>query len=190
MTENSRDAILFGRSAIRRAILAMLLDQPDRRLHLRAVARAVGTSAGTAARELGRLEDAGIIRRTREGNQVYFQARTDQPKFGELRELVRETIGAPIVVRRRLAGLVGVERAVIFGSYARGTVDADSDVDVLIIGNPDRDDLTERLELAGLEIGRPVNEVVMSSLELEKRRARGDRFIESIETGPVIEVVG
>lgn len=190
MAENSRDAILFGRSVIRRAILAMLLDAPERRLHLRAVARAVGTSAGTAARELGRLVDAGIIRRTREGNQVYFQARPEQPKFGELRELVRETIGAPLVVRRRLAGLVGVERAVIFGSYARGTVDADSDVDVLIIGNPDRDDLTERLELAGLEIGRPVNEVVMTSSELEERRARGDRFIESIDSGPVIEVVG
>jgi len=188
MAENGRDAILFGRSAIRRAILAMLLDAPDRRLHLRAVARAVGTSAGTAARELGRLEDAGIIRRTREGNQVYFQARLDQPKFGELRELVRETIGAPIVVRRRLAGLVGVERAVIFGSYSRGTVDADSDVDVLIIGNPDRDALTERLELAGLEIGRPVNEVVMTSSELEERRARGDLFIESIDSGPVIDV--
>jgi predicted nucleotidyltransferase len=190
MAENRRDAILFGRSAIRRAILAMLLDAPDRRLHLRAVARAVGTSPGTAARELGRLEDAGIIRRTREGNQVYFQARPDQPKFGELRALVRETIGAPSIVRRHLAGLAGVDRAMIFGSYARGTIDADSDVDVLIIGDPDRDALTESLEMAGLEIGRPVNEVVMTPSELDERRARGDRFVESIEAGPVIEVLG
>lgn len=190
MPENTLETLLFGRSTIRRAILAMLLDAPERRLHLRAVARAVGASAGTAARELNRLEEAGVIRRTREGNQVYFQARPNQPKFDELRELVRETIGAPLVIRRRLDGLVGVERAVIFGSYARGTVDADSDVDVLIIGDPDRDSLTERLENAGLEIGRPVNEVVMTSPELDERRARGDRFIESIDSGPVIEVLG
>jgi predicted nucleotidyltransferase len=145
--------------------------------------------APSAARELGRLEDAGIIRRTREGNQVYFQARPDQPRFGELRTLVRETIGAPMIVRRHLAGLSGIERAVIFGSYARGTVDADSDVDVLIIGDPDRDALTESLEMAGLEIGRPVNEVVMTRSELDERRGRRDRFIESIDSGPVIEVL-
>lgn len=189
MDENSRETVLFGKSAIRRAILALLLDAPDRRLHLRAIARAVDTSAGTAARELSRLEGAGIIRRAREGNQVYFQARPDQPKFGELRELVRETIGAPLIVRRHLAGLAGIERAVIFGSYARGTVDADSDVDVLVIGNPDRDALTERLEMAGLEIGRPVNEVVMTSSELQALRGRKDRFVESIDSGPVIEVI-
>lgn len=190
MPENSRADVLFGRSTIRRSILALLIDAPERRLHLRAIARAVGTTAGTAARELGRLEDAGIIRRTREGNQVYFQARPNQPKFGELRELVRETIGAPLVVRRHLAGLDGVERAVIFGSYARGTVVADSDVDLLIIGDPDRDALTERLEMAGLEIGRPVNEVVMSAEELHARRARGDQFVKSIEAGETISVIG
>lgn len=190
MSENRLETLLFGRSTIRRAILAMLFDMPERRLHLRAIARAVGASAGTAARELSRLEEAGVIRRTREGNQVYFQARPDQPKFGELRGLVRETIGAPLVIRRRLGGLAGVERAVIFGSYARGSVDADSDVDILIIGDPDRDALTERLENAGLEIGRPVNEVVMTSAELGERRERGDRFIESIDSGPVIEVLG
>jgi predicted nucleotidyltransferase len=190
MNENDRGALMFGRSRIRRSILALLLDAPERRMHLRGIARAVSTSAGTAARELGRLEDAGIIRRTREGNQVYFQARPDQPRFGELRALVRETIGAPMVVRRHLAVLSGVERAVIFGSYARGTVDADSDVDVLIIGDPDRDAVTERLEMAGLEIGRPVNEVVMTQSELDERRGRRDRFVESIDSGPVIEVHG
>jgi predicted nucleotidyltransferase/predicted transcriptional regulator len=190
MSENDQATILLGRSRVRQTILALLLDAPERRLHLRAIARAAGTSAGTAARELGRLEDAGLIRRSREGNQVYFQARPEQPLFGAIREIVRQTLGAPRIVRRHLAGLPGVERAVIFGSYARGAVDADSDVDVLIIGNPDRDVLTERLEMAGLEIGRPVNEVVMAAEEVSERRTRGDGFIESIDTGPVIEVIG
>jgi predicted nucleotidyltransferase len=190
MPEYDATTALFGRSTIRRAILALLIDAPERRLHLHAVARAVGTSAGTAARELGRLEDAGLLRRTREGNQVYFQARPEQPGFGQIRDLVRQTIGAPAIVRRHLKALAGVERAVIFGSYARGTVAADSDVDVLIIGSPDRNDLTERLEMAGNEIGRPVNEVVMTRAELNERRVGGDRFVESIDGQPVIELIG
>lgn len=181
--------MLLGRSKVRQAILALLIDAPERRLHLRAVARAVGASAGTTARELGRLEEAGLIRRTREGSQVYFQARPDQPMFGAIRQIVRQTVGVPVILHRHLAGLAGVQRAVIFGSYARGSVAADSDVDVLIVGDPNRDDLTERLEMASLEISRPVNEVVMTVEELEARRARGDRFLESIDAGVTIPIV-
>ena len=158
-------------------------------MHLRGIARAVGTSAGTAARELGRLDGAGLVRRTREGNQVYFEARPDQPLFGQIRDVVRQVAGAPIILRRHLSGLAGVERAVIFGSYAQGPLKSDSDVDVLIIGDPNRDDLTDRLELASLEISRPVNEVVMTQVELETRRARGDRLVESIEVCATIDVL-
>lgn len=189
MNDNARAALLLGRSKVRQRILALLVETPERRVHLRGVARAVGTSAGTAARELGRLAEAGLVRRAREGNQVYFQARSDQPLFGPVREIVRQTIGAPMSIGRSLAGLAGVERAVIFGSYAHGSLRPDSDVDLLIIGTPDRDELTERLEVAGREISRPINEVVMTADELEARRARGDRFVESIDSQPSISII-
>jgi predicted nucleotidyltransferase len=103
---------------------------------------------------------------------------------------VRQVAGAPIILRRHLSGLAGVERAVIFGSYAHGPLKSDSDVDILIIGEPDGDELTNRLEMASLEISRPVNEVVMTRRELDARRARGDRMIESIDAGTTILVLG
>lgn len=189
MSEYTSASLLLGRSKIRQRILALIMDAPERRLHLRAIARAVGTSAGTAARELGRLEDVGLVRRTREGNQVYFEARPNQPLFGQIRDVVRQVAGAPYILRKHLAGLAGVERAVIFGSYADGRLKPDSDVDLLILGDPDRDELTERLEMAGLEINRPVNEVVMSQIEFDARLARGDRLVESIDRSPSIDVV-
>ena len=129
------------------------------------------------------------MRRTRDGNQVYFEARPDQPLYGQIRDIVRQLAGTPIVLRRHLTGLPGVERVVIFGSYARGGLKSDSDVDVLIIGNPDRDELTDRLEMAGLEISRPVNETVMTREDLDARRARGDRLVESIESQPSITIL-
>jgi predicted nucleotidyltransferase len=190
MNESTQGSFLLGRSKIRHRILLLIMDGPDRRIHLRGIARAVGTSAGTAARELGRLEKAGLVRRTREGNQVYFEARPEQPLFGQIRDVVRQVAGAPVILRRHLTGLAGIERAVIFGSYDHRPFKSDSDVDILIVGNPDRDELTERLEMASLEISRPVNEVVMSPEELDARRVRGDRLIESIDAGTTILVVG
>ena len=110
-------------------------------------------------------------------------------RCSNLFERSSESIGAPSVLRRALTGIAGIERALVFGSYARGDIRVDSDIDLLVIGTPDRDDLTDRLEVAGREIGRPVNEVVMSASELEERRARGDRFLASIEAGASIAVL-
>lgn len=189
VTENNAASIVLGRSMIRQRILALIMDAPDRRMHLRGIARAVGTSAGTAARELGRLEHAGLVRRTRDGNQVYFEARPDQPMFGQIRDIVRQVAGAPIILRRHLTGLPGVERAVIFGSYADGSLQSDSDVDLLIIGNPDRDELTERLEMAGLEISRDVKEIVLTQSEFDERRSGHDGLVESIVSQPTVVVL-
>lgn len=188
MSEYMSARFLLGASEIRRNIVRLLFGGSVERMHLRAIARAVGTSAGTAARELKRLEAAGLIERQREGNQVYFSIAHKSEILASFSDIVRKTIGLPSTVRRSLAGLAGVERGVIFGSYARGTEKPDSDIDLLVIGNPDRDELTDRLERAGHEVGRPINEVVMSASEFETRRERGDGFVASIDTGPVIEV--
>jgi predicted nucleotidyltransferase len=103
-------------------------------------------------------------------------------------EIVRSTIGAEII-RERLRGLAGVESALVFGSYASGAIRPRSDIDVLIVGTPDRDALTDRLEAASREIGREVNEVVFTASELEARRQRGDGFVRSIDAGSTIHVL-
>jgi predicted nucleotidyltransferase len=180
---------LLGRSRIRRAILALLVLEPDRRLHLREIARRAGTSAGTAARELGRLESAGLVERERVGAQVEFRASPTSPLAAPVAELVRRTMGARAVLRDALADLAGIEGARIYGSYAAGRAGPRSDIDLLVVGAPDRDALTERLEGAGRALGRAVNEVVFTTAELEDRRGRRDGFIRSIDDGAVIEVM-
>lgn len=179
---------LLGRSKIRRRILFDFVADTNQRWHLREIARRAETSAGTASRELTRLVEAGLLRRVEEGNQVYFEV-VPSFVFRAVSEIVRQTSGARAILRGQLEGIPGVESAVIFGSYASGMTRSDSDIDLLVIGTPDRDVLTERLEAAGREIRRPVNEIVLASAEVDDRRARGDRLIESIDAGRTIEVL-
>ena len=130
MSENSVEAqALLGRSRTRQRILALLFDRPERRTHLRGISRAVGVSAGTTARELEPLVDAGLVTRSTEGRQVYFQASADSPLFDAVRTIVRRTVAAPDVLRRHLSGLPDVDRAFIYGSYARGEETPASDVE-------------------------------------------------------------
>ena len=182
-------APLLGRSRIRRDILALLVLNPDSRLHLREIARRAGTSAGTAARELGRLEATGLVSGIASGTRSSSGCR------GRARSPARSPIsfGArwarASVIRDALADVAGIESARIFGSYAAGRAGPRSDVDLLVVGTPDRDLLTERLEDAGRRLGRPVNEVVFTATELEARRGGQDGFVRSIDDGPVIEVL-
>jgi predicted nucleotidyltransferase len=188
MSENSSETLL-GRSRTRRRILAILFDRPERRMHLRAVARATGASAGTTARELERLVQAGLVTRAGEGRQVYFQAAVDSPLFDAVQTIVRRTVGAPDVLRRHLSGLRGVDQVFIYGSYARGMETPTSDVDLMIVGNPDIDELTDRASQAEKELGRPLNYTILTERELEERRQRGDRFVSSVEAGPTLPVI-
>ncbi|MGD0862475.1 MAG: MarR family transcriptional regulator [Candidatus Limnocylindrales bacterium] len=90
MSENSAAADLaVGRSAIRRRILALLMAEPDLRLHLREIQRRATTSPGTASRELARLVAAGLVEREAEGHQVYFRA-TSSPFATIVRTLIAD----------------------------------------------------------------------------------------------------
>lgn len=191
MPENISDPrVLLGRSRIRQRILALLFDRPERRVHLRGIARSVGASAGTTARELDRLVDAGLVERSAEGRQVYFHADQQSPLFDSVQTIIRRTVGAPDVIRRHLEGLPKIDRAFIYGSYAQRTdVTPSSDIDLMIIGSPDVDELTDRVSAAEREIGRPLNYTILTEEELERRRRRGDRFIASVDAGPTLPVL-
>jgi len=79
--------LAVGRSSVRQRILALLVDEPDGRLHLREIQRRAATSPGTASRELARLVAAGLIDREAEGNRVYFRA-SDSPLAAMLRTVL------------------------------------------------------------------------------------------------------
>src|SRR3990172_6051915 len=85
-----------------------------------------------------------------------------------LRTIVRRTVGAPDVLRQHLAGLRGIDYAFVYGSYARGTDSPTSDVDLMVVGNPDVDELTDRASAAERELGRPVNFTILTEVELEE----------------------
>jgi predicted nucleotidyltransferase len=160
VVEYNRDAaaadLLLGRSRVRRRIAASLVDRPAERLHLREIQRRVGTSAGTASRELGRLVEAGIVDRRREGAQVYFSIRRDAPLYPLLRDAIRRTSGAPEVIRSRLRGLPGIRRAAVFGPYLAGDEAPGGVVDLLVEGDVDPDELRAALSDAEADLGRPI----------------------------------
>jgi len=116
--DSELSAALFGQ--IRRAILALLYGHPSQSYYLRQLVRSTGVALGAAQREVQRLSEAGIIRRTVSGHQVFYQANPDCPIFAELKGLMIKTTGVAEVLRAALAPLAAQIRvAFIYGSVAK-----------------------------------------------------------------------
>jgi len=96
-------------------------------------------------------------------------------------------------ILQRLIDRYAPQKVVLFGSYAYGEPDEDSDIDLLIIKDtPDRFIdrwVTVHRILTGTHRSLPLEPVVLTPQELEKRLAAGDQFIaEILDKGKVLYV--
>jgi uncharacterized protein len=182
-------AVLFGRST--RAVLRLLFGHPDSAFYLREIARSAGTSPSSLQRELAALTAAGLILREARGHQVYFRANPDSPVFEELRGIVIKTFGVADVVRSALDPLASsIQMAFIYGSLARGEARAQSDVDVMVIGDPAFADVVEKLQPAQVALSRAVNPTVYPAVEFSRKVKAGNGFLATVLREPKIFLIG
>ena len=187
--KNTLSVALFGKG--RRAVLGLLFGRPDETFYLREIVRWAGAGQGAIQRELQRLAAAGIVRRTRRGNQVYFQADRRCPIFAELRGIVLKTMGVGDVLRAALAPLADrIKLAFIYGSTARGESGYGSDVDLCVVGNVAFAEVVAALGPAQETLVREVNPTVYPPAEFDRKLAERHPFVSNITTGPRIILIG
>jgi predicted nucleotidyltransferase len=187
----SRDvaSVLFGRA--RRLLLGWLLGHPDEAFFLRQLARQTNLSPGSVQRELKALVDAGLVSRTTEGRQVYFQADRQSPVFPELQSLFVKTAGVADVLRDALGPLAGrITAAFVFRSAARGELQNTSDIDLMIVGEVSFADAIRALSHAQQAFGREVNPSVYSAEEFARKIRGGHHFLTSVLQEPHVFVLG
>jgi predicted nucleotidyltransferase len=182
--QGHKAALVFGRSQTRRDVLRYFFAEPGRESHVRELARRLGRPAAVVGRELGRLEEAGILASRWVGRTRRYRVDEASPLSQEVRGLVQKTIGVEQVLRDALEGVSGVEEAFLFGSYASGTERPASDLDVLLIGRIDQEALSERL------LGREVNAVTYHRDEFEDLARVGDGFVPAVIQGPRVPLLG
>lgn len=110
----------------------------------------------------------------------------------ELHGLVVKTVGLADPIRDALAPLAGHIQAVfIYGPIVRGTDSAQSDIDLLVIGDAIAyPDLYDALATAERSLARPVNPNVMTGAERRAKSAAADSFAARIAAQPKVFVIG
>lgn len=154
-------------------ILAVLLRES---LHTRALAKKLNLNHMTVARKLKELVDENVLDFKAEGkNKVYFLKRTLEARgyvlmaeLFKLIQLLRRYLRLRTIVEH-IQKNPGIRIAVLFGSYASGAADEESDID-LFVETEDRD-LKRELELLDSKLSVKIGSLDESSplmREIEK----------------------
>lgn len=191
MRTNEKNPIDWLFPEVRKKTLSLLLSDPGKRWYLRDIERRTGLAVSALRRELTGLTRAEIISRTREGNRTYYQANADCPFLPELSGLIRKTTGVVEVLAECLRPLADrIEAAFVHGSFAKGTLKAASDVDLIVIGSAGFADVVDAVGEAQDRLSREVNPSVYPVDEFKGKIADKHHFLTTVLDEPKIFIIG
>lgn len=177
------------RSRTQAELLAHVLLSPEQERTTGEVAKAVDAPLSTVSRELDRLVRAGILNERRLGTTRLISANHDSVLVAPLIEIVLRTFGPLRIIEDEFHGIPGAEEIWIFGSWAAryaGHAGAPpADIDVLVVGRPDRGAMYDAAQRAESRLGIPVNTTVRS---LRRWRKDPDAFVQQLRDAPLVPI--
>jgi predicted nucleotidyltransferase len=183
------DALFSG---LQQRLLAVLFGQPDRSFYGNELLRLTGTGRGALQRELEKLVAAELVTVKFIGNQKHYQANAASPIFAELRGIVLKTIGLADVLRMALTDVADrIRIAFVFGSVAKGTDTAASDIDLMVVADElGYTDLFEGLATAEQMLGRKVHPALYTPAALAEKIHADNSFVLRVLSQPKIFLIG
>jgi len=177
------------RSRLQGEILALVLVDPSRSWTIEELADRTGHPYQTVAAEVRRLQDVQLVNVDTVGRTKLLSANESNPYVRPLTQLVLMSFGPPIVISEEFATVSRIEQLMIYGSWAaRYEGEAGSvpnDIDLLVIGRPDRDHVHEAALRAQQRLGREVNVTLRTRDAWDKA---SDGFTRRGRSSPLLEV--
>jgi len=178
------------RSAAQGRILARVFADRDAGYSLTELAALSQTSMPTVLREVERAERAGIVTTMKVGPTRLVRANAAHPLYDAVRRVIVATYGPPAVIADEFDDISGADAVLLFGSWAARYVGergrAPNDIDVLVIGDVDRDAVDEAAERAERQIGLPVQATVRTRAQWAAQR---ESFVKELRSRPLVLVL-
>jgi predicted nucleotidyltransferase len=179
-------------SKVRQRVLALIFGHPDRSFYTSEIVRTVDSGIGAVERELARLQSSGLVSVERIGNQKHYRANRASPIFGELQSLVIKTVALTEPLRETFEPYSDkIKTAFVYGSVAKGTDTAHSDIDLMVIGDDlSYSELYEASHKVESALHRKVNPLFLSPKDWQRKASERGSFISKICAQPKIFILG
>jgi DNA-binding transcriptional ArsR family regulator len=171
-------------------LLALLLGDPDLELSLTEITERTGAPYPSVHREIERAEQAGLVTTRKVGNTRLVQADTSSPYYAGLADVLTKAFGVPAVIAEVLQRVTGISDAYIYGSWAARHAGQPGqrpvgDIDVLVLGTPDRDQLFDALSAAEKRLGRPIQATIRDTDWLD---SGSGSFHDTVTSRPMLKL--
>ena len=163
---------IITKSKIRQRLLLLFVYNPHREYYINEAAKLVKTSAGTAQRELERLVDSGILKREKKANLSLFRVDEKYPLYHDIKSIIAKTIGIEHLLHEVLSKHAKIKFAFLFGSYVKGDLKPDSDIDLYVIGDCSDEEIYRQTKTVAEKIKREINYHLSNPAEFKKQMAK------------------
>ncbi len=180
---------IFG-SRLRAKLLGWFFTHIDEQFFVRQLAPILKEDPTNISREMAKLESLGILASVRQGNLKQFRVNKACSFLNELRGLVLKTTGVAGQIKAEIERIKGIKIAFVYGSFAKGEETAESDVDLLFVGNVDQGVLDTALQGLEKDLGRTINYVLYDSKEFREKVSSRDGFIADVLAGEKVMLTG
>lgn len=189
-TVNGLGEALFSKT--QRQIFGLLYGQPDKTFYANEIVRFAGVGIGTVQRELEKLSGVGLLTVKKIGNQKHYQANRQSPIFEELRGIVLKTFGVADLLSQSLEDMrTKIRAAFIYGSVAKGTDTANSDIDLMVISPAlSYAEIFPLLTEAEEKLERNVNLSLYTREEIQAKMAADNNFVKKVLEQPKVFLIG
>lgn len=177
-------------SRVRVAVLRTLLLGGTHDFYERELARGESIPIGAMRRELRHLVRMGLVLTRRTKARRFYRADPRHGLYADLRQLFLKATLLEGTLRRINSVAENIHVAFVFGSCAKFEDDAESDVDLAVVGSTTTMELMQVIDTDDPRLGHHVNTMVFPEEELRRRYRAGERFVRELVDGPKLFIVG
>ncbi len=177
------------KSKIEIKILGYFFLNSDAYKYINELAKILNINVANLDKKLKKLEKEGILSSERKGKEKYYFLNKKHPLLKEIKKIYNFKYGLPRILAEKLKDLNGLKEAYIFGSFAKNKIQAESDIDLLLIGTHSSLDAKRLLYKIQDELQREINIIDISPNDLRKRKQNNDEFIKNIFNNKYIKII-
>lgn len=178
------------KSKTRKALFKLYFTNPESEYYLRELERLLDIPVSMIRKELMRLDQESVFLSHKKGNLLYYSINKSYPLFSELKSIVFKTVGIEGVLKQAFSKIKGIELVFIYGSFAKKSENAASDIDLFIMGNINEDSLIGEIRKAEDALKREINYTLFTRDEFRMKKNKKDSFILNLIENPKIFIVG
>jgi predicted nucleotidyltransferase len=176
-------------SDTRAEIMRILFNGEGKEHYLREIEKITHIHINSLQKEVKHLAAIDLIKARKDGNRIYYKANIEHPIYPDLVSIVEKTVGVIALLKAKLNDHK-IECAFLFGSMAKNTERATSDIDLIVVGDLGMRTLTKLLSGLQEKLGREINPHIYTKEEFKKRIKSKDHFVTSVLKEEIKPIIG